>query len=266
MPTLQEIAQKLENLAPTQYQESYDNSGLLVGEPSKKIHKIITCLDATEAVVAEAKREGADLIVAHHPIVFKGLKRFNGTDYVERTVMQAIREDIAIYAIHTNLDNVAQGVNARIAQQLKLENPQILAPKLDDPERGQVGAGMYGKLPQPMKAQEFLAYVANCMAIENIRYTDFSGEIETVALCGGAGSFLLPDALKVGAQAFITGDFKYHQFFDAEERLMIADIGHYESEKFTINLLQEFLQAQFPTLSVATTAENTNPVRYFSAM
>jgi len=224
---IKDITAHLESIAPAHLQESYDNAGLIVGYPDTEVTGVLTSLDCTEAIIAEAKARGCNMVVAHHPIVFRGLKRFNGNDYVERTVIKAIKEDIAIYAIHTNLDNVRhQGVNERIAQRLGLENLRLLGPKK--------------------------------------KHTKLLGqEVKTVALCGGAGGFLLRQAKKAGAQVFVTSDYKYHEFFDADGEIIICDIGHYESEQFTTQLLAELLTKKFPTFAVLCTELTTNPVSYF---
>ena len=258
---IQDIIRVLEAVAPPQLQESYDNSGLLVGDPESALTGVLFCLDSTEAVVEEAVRKGCNLVVAHHPIVFRGLKRLNGATYVERTVMQAIRNGIALYAIHTNLDNVhQQGVNARIAQKLGLRHTRILAPK---PGLTDVGAGLLGELPAPMPEADFLQEVKQAFRTGCVRHTALRYKpIAIVAVCGGSGSFLLADAVRAGADAFVTADFKYHEFFDAEHRLIIADVGHYESEQFTIELLYELIHEKFPNFALHLTEVNTNPVFY----
>jgi dinuclear metal center YbgI/SA1388 family protein len=260
--TIQDILSILEAVAPPHLQESYDNAGLIVGDPGTPVRGVLFCLDSTEAVVDEAVALGCNLIVAHHPIVFKGLKRLNGRTYIERTVIKAIRENIAIYAIHTNLDNVYyQGVNAKIAEKLGLFNTMILAPK---PGAGaDIGAGMLGSLVEPMEEQAFLRHVKTVMQTDCIRHTALRGKpVSVVAVCGGAGSFLLQDALRAGADAFVTADFKYHEFFDAENRLVVADIGHYESEQFTIELLYSIISEKIPTFALHLTKQYTNPVHY----
>jgi dinuclear metal center YbgI/SA1388 family protein len=265
MPTIRKVTTYLETIAPRQLQESYDNAGLIVGDPDREVTGVLTCLDSTEAIVAEAAERGCNLIVAHHPIVFRGLKSITGRNYVERTVIAAIKHDIAIYAIHTNLDNVRfQGVNERIAQRLGLSQLEILAPK-PAPEMDQpVGSGMIGILPAAMTEQAFLTHVKERMGASVIRHTELLGHpIRRVALCGGAGSFLLPQARAAGAQAFVTADYKYHEFFDADGRILIADIGHFESEQFTIDLLCELIREKFRTFAVLQTQHTTNPVRYF---
>lgn len=258
---IREILAVLENVAPPHLQESYDNAGLIVGDPEAQVTGILFSLDSTEAVVEEALSLGCNLVVAHHPIVFRGLKRFNGSSYVERTVMQAIRKNVALYAIHTNLDNVYhQGVNAKIAEKLGLQNTRILSPKAGQTD---IGAGMLGMLPQPLPETDFLLHVKSTLRASCVRHTALRGRpVETVAVCGGSGSFLLPDALRAGADAFVTADFKYHEFFDAEGRLVIADIGHYESEQFTIELLFQIIREKFPTFALHCTKVNTNPVHY----
>lgn len=258
---ISEILAVLESVAPPQLQESYDNAGLIVGEPEQEATGVLFCLDSTEAVVAEAVRKGCNLIVAHHPIVFKGLKRINGTTYVERTVIRSIRDGMAIYAIHTNLDNVYhRGVNARIAQKIGLTQTRILAPKQGMEE---TGAGLIGELPSAMDEAEFLGMIKTAFRAGCVRHTALCGKpVSRVAVCGGSGSFLLPEALRARADAFVSSDFKYHEFFDAEGKLVIADIGHFESEQFTIELLYEIIREKFPTFALHCTEVNTNPVYY----
>ena len=347
---LKELITHLETIAPPVFQESYDNAGLLTGNPNMKITGVLVCLDAIEPIIEEAIEKGCNVVVAHHPIVFKGLKQITGRNYVERVIIKAIKADIAIYAIHTNLDNVLEkGVNGKIAQKLGLIETQILAPKRNlqkvsalipssqmpecqaalfdagitevfshtvqfeelgfDPttlvkgayirlnavitaaEQGRalsilkqysdlngiscqlvgvnnanpvVGSGLLGRLGKPMKENDFLGYLKDKMQTACIRHTKLLGEnIERVAICGGAGSFLLRRALQEKADIFITGDYKYHEFFDADGKIVIADIGHFESEQFTIELLFEIISEKFSNFAVHSTEVNTNPVRYF---
>ncbi len=327
MTTIQDVTRYLEGIAPPRYQESYDNAGLLVGDAGTELTGILTCLDATEAVIDEAADKGCNLVVAHHPIIFKGLKRLTGSNYVQRSVQKAIRREVAVYAVHTNLDNVLHsGVNERIAQRLDLQHYRLLAPKpaqrkvelfmpaAESPEllkrlhtaglhghpapggqlrlegvvdedrlqeirqwigghamhsypvdqtSEQVGAGMVGELPEPMDEIDFLYFLKDRMQTKVVRHTRLLGRpVQRVALCGGAGSFLLPKAKQVGAQVFITGDYKYHDFFDAEDQILIADVGHYESEQFTIPLLRELLSEKFPNFAVHLAEVQTNPVHY----
>jgi dinuclear metal center YbgI/SA1388 family protein len=202
------------------------------------------------------------LIVSHHPIIFKGLKKLTGHNYVERTVIKAIKNDIAIYAIHTNLDNVSEGVNKRIADKIGLVNRQILVPKVGY-ENQEIGSGMIGELVEPIEPMDFLLRLKNTMNTDCLRYTSLpSTKIKKVALCGGSGSFLLNDAICAGADVFISADFKYHEFFDADNNIIIADIGHYESEQFTKELLQEVLTKKFPTFAINFSKTLTNPISY----
>ncbi|SDH01346.1 dinuclear metal center protein, YbgI/SA1388 family [Dyadobacter soli] len=366
MTFIKEILTELEKLAPLPYQEDYDNAGLLVGSPDTEVTGILFTLDITEEIVEEAINKQCNLIVAHHPIIFKGLKKLNGKNYVERTVIKAIKNDIALYATHTNLDHVTGGVNWQIANRLGLQNIRILAPKKQilaklaffcpventqevlkalfeagageigeyrncsfrsegagtflpsenaNPavgERGEletvkehrvevmlpthlqahvlsalkrahpyeevayylsalenenqyVGAGAIGELPEPMDATDFLGYLKAGMEASVIKYTEPTGRpVRRVAVCGGAGSFLLRNAVSAGADVFVTADYKYHEFFDAEGRIMICDIGHYESEVFTKNLLHDYISGKFSNFALCLSEISTNPVRYFS--
>ena len=263
--TIQDVYNYLHSVAPFQYQEGYDNAGLIVGDPNAVCTGVITCLDSTEAVIEEAIQKGANLVVAHHPIVFRGLKRFNGANYVEKAVIKAIKHDIAILAIHTNLDNVIyNGVNERIAHKIGLKN--IIPLKIKEEitqENGPVGSGVLGELDAKMQEKEFLVQLKESMNVSMIKHTRLLGqEVVKVAVCGGVGGFLLGDAIKSGAQVFVTSDYKYHEFFDANDKIVIVDIGHYESEQFTINLLQELISRKFSTFAAHCTEINTNPVNY----
>lgn len=362
---IQEITSYLESLAPRAYQESYDNSGLLTGNQTTEITGALITLDCTEAVVEEARAKNCNLIIAHHPILFKGLKKLTGSNYVERTIIKAIHYDIAIYAIHTNLDNVHVGVNRKIAEKLGLQNLHILAPKKEtlikltvfipkenveavlgdlhtagagqignykncsfqvegkgrfqpdenaNPHIGEsgkleivneiraevifpshlevtilkslrkshpyeeiayyltplrnenqeVGAGMVGELEEAIEPIAFLKRLKSSMSLTVIRHTPLlNTKVKKVAICGGSGSFLLSNAIQAGADFFVTADFKYHEFFDAEERLTIADIGHYESEVYTKDLLGELLTKKFPTFAVNFSTTITNPISYY---
>ncbi len=258
---IQDIIAVLEQVAPPHLQETYDNAGLLVGQTQTKVTGVLFCLDSTEAIVEEARQKGCNLIVAHHPIVFRGLKRFNGSNYVERTVIRAIQSEIAIYAIHTNLDNVhRQGVNSKIAEKLGLQHTHVLAPRMG---MENTGAGLVGKLPGPIAEKDFLTMAKTQLQAGCVRHTALLGKaVQTVAVCGGSGSFLLAEAKRAGADVFLTADFKYHEFFDADGQIIIADVGHYESEQFTIGLLYDIIREKFPTFALHCTDLNTNPVFY----
>lgn len=262
---VRELIDFFEAIAPSSFQESYDNVGLITGSPNTEISGIITCLDATEAVIDEAISLNCNVVVAHHPIVFRGIKKLNGTNYVERVVIKAIKHDIAIFAIHTNLDNVYDhGVNTIIANRLNLNNLEILDPKQNLLHNNKkVGSGMIGKLKYPMEESAFLQYLKEKMDLKVVKHTALLGKpIENVAVCGGSGSFLLQRAIEQNADVFVTSDFKYHEFFDAENKIIIADIGHYESERFTFEYLKSLIIQNFSIFAVHSTSVNTNPVLY----
>ena len=361
---IRDVIASLEAIAPPSLQEGYDNAGLITGDENAECTGILISLDATAAVVDEAREKGCNLLVSHHPIVFSGLKKITGKNYVQKAVINAIKNDIALYAIHTNLDNVLNGVNGKIAELLELTNISVLAPKEGqlkklytfvpvpdadkvrqaifdaggghigkydecsfnaegfgtfkggsdtDPYVGKpgelhkekelrvevifpswlegrilksllaahpyeevafdiikldnrfssIGSGVIGDLKDAVPAKTFLKTLKEKFKLNLIRHTDLLNKpISKVAICGGAGSFLISSALATGADCFISSDIKYHEFFDANDKMVIADIGHYESEQFTINLLQEFLEQKFPTFAVLKTEVNTNPVRY----
>lgn len=264
--TIQAIADILEAWAPPNLAEHYDNAGLITGDPGAEVTGILICLDSTEAVVREAIDRGCNLVIAHHPIIFKGLKKLTGSNYVERTVIEAIRNKVAIYALHTNLDNTITGVNSKIGQLLSLVNVQILLPHPSTPLDGEsiAGAGLVGNLPMPLPGMDFLRWAKEKLHLPLIRHTAIpEKQISTVALCGGAGSFLIPAALQSGADAFLTADLKYHEYFDAEGQMLLLDVGHYESERFTINLMEEYLSTRVTGVTIYTTGLTTNPVHYF---
>lgn len=361
---VKDITDYLESLAPLAYQESYDNSGLLVGDPNAEVHGVLVTLDCIEPVLDEAVRLNCNLIVAHHPIVFKGLKSLTGRNYVERVIIKAIQQGIAIYAIHTNLDNVHTGVNKKICDRIGLKNTMVLSPRTDTlhklvtfvpiekedivlsalyqagagqighykncsfsvpgsgtfmpgeeakpvvgkalsqekveeiraevifpahlenrvvsalkeahpyeevayyitalrNENQEVGSGMIGELDTPQDPLEFLKSLKNSMELRIIRHTSIGKmAIQKVAVCGGSGSFLLNRAVQAGAQVFISADFKYHDFFDADGKIIIADIGHYESEAYTKELLVGVLIKKFPTFAINFSKTVTNPISY----
>lgn len=260
-----EIFDFLESIAPLHLQESYDNSGLLIGSIDQEVTGTIICLDCTEAVLDEAIARGCNLVIAHHPAIFYGVKRVTGANATERIIRKAIKHDLILYAIHTNLDNtLTHGVNERIARKIGLDIDGILRPKQNslDPT---LGAGIVGYFPGPLSESQFLHLLKDLMKAPVIRHTKLNNrKIQKVAVCGGSGSFLLEDARKAGVHALVTADFKYHNFMDAEEDLLVCDIGHYESEQYTINLLQELISGNFSTFAAHCTGINTNPVHYFT--
>ncbi|MDD2983772.1 MAG: Nif3-like dinuclear metal center hexameric protein [Crocinitomicaceae bacterium] len=362
---IKEITSYLESLAPLGSQASFDNCGLLVGDSQAEITGVLVCLDCTEEVLEEAMDLGANLIIAHHPLIFGGLKKITGRNYVERTVIKAIQNNLAIYAIHTNLDHSINGVNAEIARRIGVKNPRILLPNENvlsklivytpsehveqveealfeagagrignysecnfssegigsfkpmpgsNPFEGEIGvksknketkievlvsnhilpqvlsamreshpyeevaydvlalknsnqeegSGMIGTLEFPAEPLTFLAKLKQTFHCGIIRHTNLPDKpIKTVAFCGGSGSFLLPNAIQQKADIFITGDYKYHDFFDADNQIVIADIGHFESEQFTTNLIVSLLTEKFTKFAVHNTRVITNPINYF---
>lgn len=263
--TFSDIAAALESLAPPAVAESYDNVGLIVGYPNTPVTGVLVNLDVTEELIDEAIARGCNLIVTHHPIWFSARKRLNGEDYVSRIIMRAIREDIGLYACHTNLDNVREGVNRKMASRLDLRDLQWLRPGPARANQPEIGAGMIGHLPEPMLKHDFLALVRDAFGCGGIRYADSPKElIYKVAICGGSGSFLIADALRAGVDAFVTADITYHKFFDNEGQLLLLDIGHHESEQFTSELICTYLSGKFSNFAPRLSGIHTNPVRYFA--
>ncbi len=360
-----EILYELELSAPLHLQEKYDNAGLITGDKKWACTGIICTLDATEEVIAEAIENGCNLVVAHHPILFYGLKKITGKDYVEKAIILAIKNDIALYAIHTNLDNMLDGVNGRIAELLGLKNIQVLSPKPGllqklytyvpashkekllnalfsagggvisnysecsfstegkgtfkpgenthpfSGERGKraqenevkieiifpawlqqnmlealkenhpyeevayeiirlentsnsMGSGILGDFPEALPENDLLNLIKKTLGLNVIKHTKFLQKpIQKIAICGGAGSFLIKDAIVAGAGLFLTSDIKYHEFFDADGKILLADAGHWETEQFTIDLLFDILRQKFPNFAVLKTKMRTNPVFYF---
>ncbi|MFT4094415.1 MAG: Nif3-like dinuclear metal center hexameric protein [Niabella sp.] len=363
--TIQQITSYLETIAPPALQESYDNAGLLTGNAGWECTGILCCLDSIEAVIDEAIGKNCNLVVAHHPIIFGGLKKITGKNYIERAVIKAIKNDIAIYAIHTNLDNILQGVNGKIAEKLGLKNLKILSPKSNQllklyfcvpashaskvmnalfetgagnignysecsfrvnglgtfrpnnqanpfsGEKGkryedeelkieilfpahleaeivynlkashpyeevayevirlnnfhqEIGSGITGEYDHPLAEDIFLQKLKDTFHLHNLKHTRKTGKlIKKVSICGGAGVFLLKDAINCKSDVYITSDIKYHEFFNADGRILLVDIGHYESEQYTIELLAHLLEQKFPNFAVLKTGVNTNPVYYF---
>jgi dinuclear metal center YbgI/SA1388 family protein len=259
---IREISDYLESIAPLSLQEEYDNSGLLIGSYEQQVESALITLDVTPEIVKEAIDKKCGLIISHHPLIFRGLKRITGQTYVEKAVALAIKNDIAVYAIHTNLDNVLKnGVNGKIAEKLGLQGVEVLSPSGDEPGRG---SGVVGGLPHLHSEKEFLEHLRDSMELKMIRHTPLTGQkVQKVAVCGGSGSFLLPRAMAAGAQFFVSADFKYHDFFNAEGRIVIADIGHFESERFTMDLLADLMRIKFPTFAPHLTEKVTNPITYY---
>ena len=250
----------LERFAPLPLQDGFDNAGLQIGLTEVEATGALLCLDVTEAVVDEAIALGFNLIVSHHPLLFHGLKHISGATYVERCALKAIKNDIVIYSAHTNLDNAPGGVNYKIAEKIGLHDVKILQPKELE---STAGSGVIGMLDEPETELEFLKRIKKTFEVECLRHNKLTGRfIQKVALCGGAGSFLMPDAQRQGADVFITGEIKYHEFFDYDKGMLVAEIGHYESEQYTKELLANIISENFPSLEIEITKINTNPIKY----
>ncbi|MBO7415168.1 MAG: Nif3-like dinuclear metal center hexameric protein [Bacteroidaceae bacterium] len=255
---IREIIDALERFAPLPLQDDYDNSGLQVGTTETEVSGALLCLDVTRQVVDEAIRNGCNLIVSHHPLLFRPLKRLTD-DSIGSIVMDAVRAGITIYACHTNLDNVSNGVNLRIARVLGLTEVR----PLDERPDGN-GAGIIGTFPEPLSGQELLAIVKERFGVTCIRHNGELGRpIRRMAVCGGAGAFLTDKAVARGADAFMTGEIGYHRFFGYDGTIKLIEAGHFESEQFTVDLLADILQESFPGLKVLKTAHRTNPVNYY---
>ncbi|MBO7588183.1 MAG: Nif3-like dinuclear metal center hexameric protein [Bacteroidaceae bacterium] len=255
---IREIIDALERFAPLPLQDDYDNSGLQVGTTETEVSGALLCLDVTRQVVDEAIRNGCNLIVSHHPLLFRPLKRLTD-DSIGSIVMDAVRAGITIYACHTNLDNVSNGVNLRIARVLGLTDVR----PLDEHPDGN-GAGIIGTFPEPLSGQELLAIVKERFGVTCIRHNGELGRpIRRMAVCGGAGAFLTDKAVARGADAFMTGEIGYHRFFGYDGTIKLIEAGHFESEQFTVDLLADILQESFPGLKVLKTALRTNPVNYY---
>lgn len=258
---VRDIIDCITEIAPLHWQEDYDNAGLQVGDAKAETRKALIALDVTESVIQEAIRKGCDLVISHHPLIFRGLKHLTPNTYIERAVMNAIKHDIAIVSMHTNLDNSYLGVSRILAERLGLENLRLLQPSPMEPEH--CGAGMVGEFPLAMTEIEFLGRVAECVGSPCVRHSALSGKkIQKVALCGGSGSPFIGDALHCGADAYLTADIKYHDFF-APDGLLLVDAGHFETEQFTKELIKVLIQKKFPTFAAEIAETNTNAVHYF---
>ena len=265
MAKLAQLCQTLEELAPLSVQESYDNAGLLVGDTNIEVEGVLCTLDVTESVVEEAITKNCNVIVAHHPLIFSGLKKILNSHWDQRALIRAIKHDVAIYACHTNLDNVLiGGVNAVLADMLKLQHTKPIIAKHDDRVSIPLGSGMIGSLSRSLRTLEFLDFVKQTLAIPVLKHTTIVHEsVSTIAVCGGSGRFLLEEAIAHNADILISSDFKYHDFFEANNQITIVDVGHYESERHTIKLLTDFIKNKFANFAVFSTKINTNPVKYY---
>ena len=257
---IRQIIGALEEFAPLALQDGYDNAGLQIGlAEDAEASGALLCLDVTEAVLDEAVSLGCNMVVSHHPLLFRPLKSISRRDYIERCVVKAIKHDIAVYAAHTNLDSAPGGVNQRIADRLGLRQTTWLSPK---PPLN-AGEGLVGILPKPMPKADFLTLVKERFSVGALRHNNWKGlQVQRVAVCGGAGNFLIPEAVRQGCDAFVTGEIGYHRFFGHEDDMLMLELGHYESEQFTIDLLSDIIRSAFPSLPVYHTRINTNPVSY----
>jgi dinuclear metal center YbgI/SA1388 family protein len=258
---ISDIIEVLESIAPLQYQEEYDNSGLIAGNREAECTGVLVSLDCTEDIVREAVEKRCNLIVSHHPLIFRPIRRVVPDNGAGRTLIAAIKRDISVYAIHTNLDNLISGVSATIADKLELINRVLLLPKAGLPP---AGSGLVGDFKNPVAEQWLLQELKIRFNIPVIRHSQLRGKpVTRVAVCGGAGSFLISSALRHNVDFFITADVRYHEFFEAEGRLVVVDIGHFESEQFTIDLLHEVILKNFRNFAVLKSGTITNPVNYY---
>ncbi|MBR5725112.1 MAG: Nif3-like dinuclear metal center hexameric protein [Muribaculaceae bacterium] len=263
---IHEITDAIEQYAPLRLQEEWDNAGIQVGDPDAEVTGVLLCTDATEGVVAEAIERGMNLVISHHPLIFHGLKKIMGRTPVERTVAMAIKHDITIYSAHTNMDSAWQGVSFRMAQKLGMTDVQFLdanvVPPYGDQENTTAGCGVIGNI-KPTPALEVMRQVKEAFEVGAVRYSgDASRTVSRIALCGGAGGFLLDKAVEQGAELYVSADMRYHDFLDNNRRILIADIGHYESEHYTKEIFLEIIQKKSPTFAVAFAKNETNQVNY----
>lgn len=258
---IKDITDVIERFAPLAYQESYDNAGLIVGRPDDEVRQALLAVDVTDEVLDEAEREGCDLVITHHPIVFHPLKRFNSADMVQRCVERAIRRGIALYACHTNLDSAPGGMSWRLAALLGIGELSVLQPSEGDPR---AGFGVVGELPEPLPTVEFLRQIQQRLGVKVVRHSDLvSEQVRRIALCTGAGASLMADARRAGADLYVTADLKYNDFMFPDGEFVVADIGHFESEYCAIELLFEVLSKNLITFAVRKSGCSRNPVNYF---
>ena len=251
----------LERFAPLPLQESWDNAGLQVGLTETEVSGALLCLDVNERIVDEAVRKGCNLIVSHHPLLFRGLKTISDLTDVQRTVMKVIENHLSVISMHTNMDNAKGGVNFRIAQKLGLRDVRFFASKQVDGI--EAGSGVVGDMVEPMAADDFVLAVKRVFGVECAMCNELLRRpVRKVAICGGAGDFLLDEALKAGADAFITGEMHYHQYFGYEQQIQICVIGHYQSEQFTAEIFQEIIQEACPDVRTLIAETCTNPILY----
>lgn len=260
MLKVKDIVKSIEDFAPLNLQESYDNAGLQVGDPESSVSAVLLCLDVTEEILNEAVERSCNLIVSHHPLIFHGLKSLTGADETQRIVMKALKEGLAIYSAHTNLDSATEGVSYEMAHQLNLGNLKVLVPSEKNPE---IGLGVIGECKSPVPQLEFLRKVKDTFSVKALRYSGQTHHlvIKKVALCGGSGASFIRDAIAAGADAYISGDFKYHDYTSYGLDLLIADIGHHESELCSRRILSRIIRERFPECVTYFAESETNPIK-----
>ena len=261
MVSVKDIAEVIEEFAPLPLQEEYDNAGLQVGRRDMTVSAILLCLDVTEDVVEEAKARNCNMIVSHHPLIFKGLKNLTGEDPIQKLVIDCLLHDIAIYSAHTNLDMAFDGVSYEMATLLDMTDLRALQPSEKDPR---AGLGVIGETRTPVPRMEFLRKVKETFNVRALRYSSQNTGImvRKVALCGGSGAFLIKDAIKAGADVYLSGDIKYHDFTGYGTEIIIADVGHYESEICTKKILSRIIRDKFPDFEVYFSETEVNPIKF----
>lgn len=257
--TQRDISDFLESWAPLELQLDYDNSGLQIGSYKKSVQRILLCLDLTPQVVKEAIDHSVDLIVAHHPPLFRPLKRIETDKLPSSMLVEALKNELNIYAAHTNLDAATEGVSFALARKLGLDSCSFLQANPDSAS----GMGVIGHYTSAMSQEAFLQKIGQSLKIDTLTFSGRNEQIRKVAVCGGAGSFLIPQALQMGADAFVTGDLKYHDYFIDESPMLLVDAGHYETEIMVLETLEFRLKQAFPSLTVHRTRVNTNPIQFF---
>lgn len=260
--TVNDILSCITEVAPLRWQEDYDNAGIQVGDLNAEVHKALIALDVTEELLDEAVAKSCDLVISHHPLIFHGLKHLTPETYIERVVMKAIKHDIAIISMHTNLDNSYLGVSRILADRLGLKELRLLQPSSEEPDI--CGAGMVGEFDLPMEEKDFLDLVAATIGSPCLRHSALRGrKVKKVALCGGSGTPFLSDALRHQADAYLTADVKYHDFFVPDGRILLVDGGHFETEQFTKELIKVLIQKKIPKFAAEIAVTNTNAVHYY---
>ena len=258
---IKEVVSALERFAPLPLQEGFDNAGLQVGLTEAEVSGALLCLDVTEKIVDEAVEKGCNMIISHHPLIFRPLKRILGENDVQRAVAKAIKNDIPILSMHTNMDNAQGGVNFKIAEKMQLTGVRFFAEKEVDGIK--CGSGTIGELKEPMAADDFVVMLKKTFDVECVQCNQLLRRpIQRVAICGGAGSFLLPEAIALGADAFVTGEMHYHEYFAHEQEIQIAVIGHYQSEQFTKEIFKSIIEEECKGVRTVLTDQNTNPIIY----